>query len=90
MGRDTVLAAVTGWSGVLVCDLIAEFENPEETLDFSRDALSAVMDSQTEWLDRLIVDILAKQGQRKEATETERKKREPASIGKQTSVKAVR
>lgn len=90
MGRDTVLAALTGWSGVKACDLVAEFENAEELLDFSREAASALMDVQTDWLDQLTVAILAKQSARKEAMEAERKKHEPALIGKAISAKAAR
>jgi hypothetical protein len=90
MGRDTVLAALTGWSGVRACDLVAEFENTEEQLDFSREAAAALLDVQTDWLDLLTVDILAKQSARKAAMEEEKKRHEPALIGKATNVKAAR
>lgn len=81
MGRDVVVEAITGWTGVLVCDLIPEYENDAEPLTFSRDASGPLMDVRVDWLDRITVEIFQKHQARKEAMEEERKKRSLGSNG---------
>lgn len=81
MGRDAVVESISGWSGVLVCDLIPEYESESEPLSFSRDAVAALMDVHVDWLDRLTVDVFRKYDDRKEAISTEKKKRETGSTG---------
>lgn len=81
MGRDAVVEAMTGWTGLLVCDLIPEYEDISEPLAFSRDACGALMDVRVDWLDQLIVDIFRKYSERKEAIATEKKKQETGSNG---------
>jgi hypothetical protein len=81
-GREMIVEAVVGWSGVKVHHLIPEERDVgDEPLDFAPEAVGPLLDQQVDWFDRLTLDVLAKYNERKALLESERKKRESASNG---------
>jgi len=89
VGRESVVRGLTGWENVKVIDLLPEYENAEERLEFTRECAAALLDVRLDWLDVLIIDVLKKYDERKEVIAQEVKKRASVSNGKSASAEQV-